>query len=83
MLSLWENIQIALIPKVLEVCTSFNHFCASMSQYVTIRDLICLCLVYLSKRGVKSGQLRSSDAFAHTLSQDKDTASKMVPLRSS
>ena len=37
-----------------------------------------LCGTYLSKRGVKSDQLRSSDVFADNLSQNKNTASKMA-----
>ena len=32
MLSLWENIQIAPTPKVLDTSVSFHHFCASLPQ---------------------------------------------------
>ena len=53
MLILWENIQITPIPKILEISASFRHLCASLPHYVTIRDSVCLCWVYLSKRGVK------------------------------
>ena len=38
MLSLRENIRITMIAKILEIYASFNHLCASIPQYVTIRD---------------------------------------------
>ena len=84
MLSLWENIQIASLPKKkLEIFASLHGFCVSIPQYVTIRDYVFLSWVYLSKHGVKSGQMRSSDVSANNLAQNKDRASKMVPLGSS
>ena len=54
MLSLWGNIQIAPIPKILEIAASFHHFCASIPQYVTaqkqmlgVRTQTCTDLVQL------------------------------------
>ena len=32
MLSPWENFQIAPIPKILEISSLFNHFCASIAK---------------------------------------------------
>ena len=70
-------LQIAPISKIMEISASFHRCCASIPRYVTIHYLLFLSWVYLSKRGVKSGQLRSSDV-ANNLSQEKDKASKMV-----
>ena len=56
MLSLWENFQMAPIPKILEMPASFYDFGASIPQFVLILDYVFLCWVYLSKRGVKEGQ---------------------------
>ena len=47
MLSLWENIQITSIPKILEISDSFHHFCSSIPQYVTTRDCFCLAGVLI------------------------------------
>ena len=38
MLSLWDNIQIAPLPKIIDISALFHHFCASIPPYVTIRD---------------------------------------------
>ena len=38
MLSLLENFEIAPTPKTLDIFASFLHFCASLHQYVAIRQ---------------------------------------------
>ena len=38
MQNLRENVQIAPIPKILDVSASFHHFSALLPQYLTIRD---------------------------------------------